>query len=280
MSFTAQDGTTYRIADAHTHIYKDKIAAKASDVIGQFYVTEMSVSEPTSDNLLKVGASIGTDRYLVCSAATTVGQVDSINNFIAGECARHPEFVGLGTAQQDVEDFDALLDQIQALGLHGIKLHPDFQKCAIDDPRMIPLYQGAADRGLVMLFHVGDERHTWSSPEALVRAFEQVPNMKCQAAHFGCCRIWDRRPIAVESLVRAGADIMFDTSSMLAWASVDEARDLVDHLGVDRLMWGTDFPMWDHRKELDRFFALGLTPEENKAVLYDNFARFYGLDGE
>lgn len=155
MSFTTADGTVYRIADAHTHVYKDKIAVKASDVIGRFYDTKMSEAEATSAKLIEKGSGIGVDRYLVCSAATTLEQVDIINRFIAGECGQHPEFFGLGTAQQDVQDFEALLDQIEQLGLHGIKLHPDFQKFAIDDERMIPLYKACARRGMTVLFHVG-----------------------------------------------------------------------------------------------------------------------------
>ena len=73
----------------------------------------------------------------------------------------------------------------------------------------------------------------------------------------------------------AGAPVVFDTSSMLAWASIEDALELVDALGTDKLMWGTDFPMWDHGKELERFLALGLSPEENQAILFDNFESFY-----
>ena len=270
MSYVDASGATYRIADAHTHVYKPKIAHKASDAIGVFYDIEMSVAEATSESLLAKGATVGCERYLVCSAATTAEQVSSINHFIAQECAAHPEFVGLGTAHPEVADIDALIEELLSLGLHGIKLHPDFQRFYIDDERMIALYQAAASNGLAMMFHVGDERHEFSAPEGLLRALDRVPDMICHAAHFGCCRIWKRRPVAL-----AGAPVVYDTSSMLGWASLEEARELVDILGVDKLMWGTDFPMWDHRRELDRFFALGLSEQENRAILYDNFARFY-----
>jgi predicted TIM-barrel fold metal-dependent hydrolase len=273
MSFTAEDGYTYRIADAHTHIYTDKIAAKAANAIGAYYETDMAVKDPVSSVLLQEGARIGVERYLVCSAATTLHQVDSINHFIAQECQSHPEFVGLGTAHQDVTDPDALMDQIVDLGLHGIKLHPDFQKFNIDDPAMMPLYQSATEHGLVILFHVGDDRVDYSSPERLARVLDKIPDMKCHAAHFGCCRLWKKRPLAL-----AGADIMYDTSSMTKWASADEVRSLIDEIGIEHLMFGTDFPMWDHRKELDRIFALGLTHQEYTQLFYDNFARFYELD--
>ena len=107
----------------------------------------------------------------------------------------------------------------------------------------------------------------------MARALDAVPNMICHAAHFGCCRIWKRRPLALKDY-----DIMYDTSSALAWMTKDETLDLIDQLGVDRLMWGTDFPLWKHEDELKLLFDLGLSPEDNQKILYDNFARFYKLD--
>lgn len=273
MSFTTPDGQTYRVADAHTHIYKDKIAKKASQTIGEYYVTEMAEYEATSEKLIEHGQTIGCERYLVCSAATTVTQVPSINKFIAGECSKHPEFVGLGTAHQDVEDPEALCEEILNLGLRGIKLHPDFQKFNIDDPCMLPLYRSAAQAGLIMLFHVGDERVDFSDPARLARVLEKVPDLKCQAAHFGCCRTWKRRPLPL-----AGSDVMYDTSSMSKWASAEDMAELIDILSIDRMMFGTDFPMWEDVNERDRMLAIGLSPEDNRKLFYDNFARFYGVE--
>ena len=270
MPYQAPDGNTYRVADAHVHIYKPKIADKASAAIGDFYRVPMEVPMPVSEVLEQKGSEVGCENYLVCSAATVVEQVGSINEFIAGECANHPSFVGLGTAHPDVADPDELVAQLLDLGLQGIKLHPDFQRFFIDDKRMIPIYQALQKHGLVAMFHVGDERYDFSAPEGLARVLEQVPGLRCHAAHFGCCRIWKRRPI-----VLAGAPVVYDTSSMLAWASPQEVLELIDALGVEKLMWGTDFPMWDHAEEMERFLALGLSPEQNRAILYDNFARFY-----
>ena len=61
------------IIDAHTHIFPQKIAAKATDAIGAFYDLPMA-AVGDSEALLKSGRSIGVDRYLVCSSATTPAQ--------------------------------------------------------------------------------------------------------------------------------------------------------------------------------------------------------------
>ena len=278
MTITA-DNRTYRVADTHAHIYKAKIAAKASKATGTFYDWNMYSDDATAEGLLRIeGEGVGVDRFLVCSVATTTPQVSSINNFIAAECAAHPQFTGMGAAYPGVEDFGALIEEVQQLGLAGIKLHPDIQRYNIDDPVMMELYQRAADAGLIMMFHVGDERYDYSAPERLARVLDRVPNLRVHAAHFGCCRIWKRRPMVLAEYAPGGADIAFDTCSMLEWSSVSETRELIDALGVERIMWATDFPMWDPYVELQHIFELGFTPEENQSILYDNFVRFYRLE--
>lgn len=283
MTVTASDGFIYRVADTHCHVYKQKIAAKASDAIGAFYDkapfnVKMYDENPTPQEMLDRATKVGVDRFLVFSVATKASQVSGINEFIAEQVAAHPEFIGLGTAHQDCEDFGSVLDEVERLGLQGIKLHPDMQKFNLDDPRMMPLYRGAAERGLTMLFHVGDERYDYSAPERLARVMDAIPDLKVHAAHFGCCRIWDRRPVVMAAQVLKGANVAFDTSSTLKWAPKDVVLYLIDQLGIDHIMWGTDFPMWSPSDEIERFLALGLSHEDNQKVFYDNFARFYHVE--
>ena len=57
----------------------------------------------------------------------------------------------------------------------------------------------------------------------------------------------------------------------------EEAVELLYDFGVDQFFFGTDFPMWDHQKELDRFLNLGLDEKTNQKILYDNFASFMHL---
>ena len=53
---------------------------------------------------------------------------------------------------------------------------------------------------------------------------------------------------------------------------------LIDKIGPDRLIFGTDFPMWSHEEELERFLALGFTEAENRRILSDNFKEFMGIE--
>lgn len=265
------NGARYPAADAHAHIYPEKIAEKATASVGRFYgLTMHNVGLPST--LAQVGGEAGIDRFLVCSVATKVEQVRSINRFMQEACREYPQFVGLAAWHPDVEDVEGELDDIQARGLRGIKLHPDFQGFSIDDPAMLPFYRAAQRRGLPILFHTGDNRGDASSPLRLARVLDKLPDLVCVAAHLGGYTQWKE---ARESL--RGANVYVDTSSSLAFLDRDQALRSMEHFGVDHTMFGTDFPMWRAGEELRRFFALGLTEEENRTVLFGTFSRLFGV---
>lgn len=267
------NGAEYRAADAHAHIYPEKIAEKATASVGDFYALKMdNVGLPSV--LAEQGGGAGIDRCAVCSVATKVEQVRSINRFIEGACREYPQFVGLAAWHPDIEDVEGELDDIEGRGLRGIKLHPDFQEFRIDDPKMLPFYRAAHRRGLPILFHTGDKRKDFSSPRRLTRLLDRLPELTCIAAHLGGYTEWTAARECLQ-----GPNVYVDTSSSLAFISKEEALESIAHFGTDRVMFGTDFPMWRAKDELERFFGLGLTAEENRAILYDNFARLFKADG-
>ncbi len=264
-------GHQYLAADAHAHIYPEKIAEKATASVGNFYGIPMEhIGLPQI--LSQTGGQAGFDRFLVCSVATKVEQVRTINTFIQQACAQYPQFVGLAAWHPDITQLEAELDDIQNRGLKGIKLHPDFQEFAIDDPKMFPFYQAVQRRGLPILFHTGDNRKHFSSPLQLAHVLDKLPELTCIAAHLGGYTQWHE---ARQCL--SGMNLYVDTSSSLGFIPKKEALESIAHFGVDHVMFGTDFPMWNIENELETFFSLGLTEKENQTILYDTFANLFRL---
>ena len=136
--------------------------------------------------------------------------------------------------------------------MRGIKLHPDFQRFNIDEAGMLEVYAACMRRGMVVLFHTGDDRTDFSSPRRLARVLEKLPDFVCIAAHLGGYREW-----ADARAVLQGTNVYIDTSSSLFAVSAEDARRSIAHFGVDKTLFGTDFPMWTPKEELERFFALG-----------------------
>lgn len=261
------------IINAHAHIYPDKIAAKATETIGVFYDIKMQMPAGTPERLLVDGAEIGTSRYVVHSVATTAHQVRSINEFILREVKAHPEFIGFITLHQDLteEEVSSEVDWAVANGLRGIKLHPDFQKFNIDDECAEKFYRAASGK-LPILFHVGDDRYDFSSPERLVRMAEKYPELNFIAAHFGGYRCWDK-----VSVYKGLSNVYFDTCSSLPFISAEKAREIIDMFGADKFFFATDFPMWDSKREMERFNQITLTKEEREMILSGNIKRLLGV---
>lgn len=262
----------YRIIDSHCHVYPDKIAQKASDATATFYELPPSLDGRIS-TLLEHGERAGIEHFIVQSVATTPKQVSSINNFIAQAVAESGgRFTGLGTLHPDSEDMKADVDEIIALGLKGLKLHPDIQKVKLDDPRMHKMYELCEGR-LPMLLHTGDCRYDNSNPNRLIPILEKYPNLTVIGAHFGGWSIWEE---ATKQLYTY-KNFLVDCSSSLYAISKEKAKELILAYGTDRVLFGTDYPLWTPEEEIERFMSLDLTDEQREDILYNNTAKLFNI---
>ena len=259
-----------KIIDAHGHIFPDRIAQKATKAIADFYSIPVRYVG-TVANIKKSGEQIGVRKQMICSTATTPDQVERINTYISVVCRENTEFVGLGTLHPDYEDVEKELDRVRELGLVGIKLHTDFQQFYIDDPRAVLMYRKIAKAALPILFHMGDVERVYSTPSQLQRVMEYVPDLTAIAAHFGGYQRWDEAVACLKGI----PNLYFDTSSTLEFISVEAALRMIESFGDDRFFFGTDFPMWDHKEELERFMRIPLTEAQQKKILYENFERLF-----
>lgn len=274
MRCPADGGKVMRVIDAHAHIFPDKIAIKASESIGDFYNLPM-YSDASSHSLLEKEEEIQSEKILVCSSALSPNQVVTINDFLTSECKKHDKFIGFGAMHKDYEDFDAELDRMKEMGLVGVKFHNDMQKYDIDDPKMYPIYQAMSDKGLKLLLHMGDERYDYSSPKRMAKIAREFPKLTILASHFGGYQRWDE---AVQN--PRMENVYYDTSSSLPFIDRNTAKRMIGHFGEDHFFFGTDFPMWDPKKELERFLDLNLGEEANEKILYKNFVRVFRLEEE
>lgn len=158
--------------------------------IGYFYDKHMTNPNGSVKRLLEIGDRAGVDKFVVHSAATTPHQVKSINNFIKASVLAHPDrFVGLCTIHPGMEDPIAELERAESLGFKGYKAAPDFQKFAITDSSMEPIYDFCQATGYPILFHTGDYRYHYSQSLPHTQAFGELPPPQ---AHMRPLRRMDR----------------------------------------------------------------------------------------
>lgn len=182
------------LVDFHVHAFAEKIAARA---IGQVAGKADLIPETdgTAEGLRRRLQEWGVDKGVVLPIATKPTQQTIINDWAAQQ--QDETLYCYGSVHPDAPDVLEELERIRQLGLHGIKLHPDYQGFFADEPRMLPIYRRCAQLGLPVLFHAGFDpvspqvRH--ASPEALARIAEAVPELTLIAAHLGGVLQWMKR---------------------------------------------------------------------------------------
>ena len=263
----------FTVIDSHCHIYPIKIAKPAVESTGRFY-DMTALGDGTVDSLLSLGKATGIDRFVVQSVATTPHQVKSINEFIAHEVGTHPDtLIGLGTLHPDSDDLKGDLNHIKELGLHGVKLHPDIQKFKIDDYRCLKIYELCEKENMPILMHTGDYRFDYSNPNRLVPILDIYKNLTVIGAHLGGWSVWDE---AVEKL-SGYQNFYVDSSSSLYELSPKRATEIIRAYGTDRVLFGSDFPVFSPDVELNRFMALPLTDDERRKILSENVLKLYKI---
>ncbi len=265
---------TYPLVDSHCHIYPDKIAQRAVAGTSNFYEFA-AAGDGTLGGLLQNGDLAGIHHFIVQSVATTPKQVSSINEFIARAVEEgQGRLTGLGTLHPDSEDIAADLRHLRALGLKGVKLHPDIQRFKIDDYRCLKIYELCEQEGLPILMHTGDSRYDFSNPNRLLPVLQIYTGLTVIGAHLGGWSVWDE---ATETL--AGLPNLYvDCSSCMPFMPSEKVRTVIRRYGAERVLFGSDYPMFLPDRELTAFMALGLTEEENRLILHDNACRLYGIE--
>ena len=263
-----------KVINAHCHIYPVKIASRAVEGIRDFYDLDMSLKGMVDDSI-QDGEKVGVVHYLVHSVATTPKQVRSINEFISSEVKAHPGLLtGFGTLHPDSDDIQGDFDHLIDLGLKGVKLHPDFQRFALNEERAYALGEVINEGNVPLMVHCGDFRYNYSNPEQLKPFLEKFPDLLVIGAHFAGWSVWQE---ATEKL--AGTpNLVVDLSSSLYDLSPETAVKLIHAYGADKVLWGTDYPMWESESEMEYFNKLDLTDEERNMILYENAAKILNLD--
>ena len=265
----------YKIFDAHCHIYPEAISLKAVEAVDRFYDhLPAEHFDGTTATLRRSGAEAGISHYLVHSVATKPHQVSSINHFIAREVeASEGAFTGMGTMHLDSDDLRRDFEELAALGLRGVKLHPDIQRFNADDPRAMEIYAMCEDAGLPVLVHTGDYRYDYSNPPRIANILRAFPKLKFIGAHFGGWSVWEEAARALSDF----PNIVVDSSSTLYAVKPEKVRELIRVWTPGRVMFGTDYPLWPQRRDIDWLLSLELADDDYERIFWKNVSELFHI---
>lgn len=177
----------------------------------------------------------------------------------------------------------AELERIAALGLRGLKLHPSTQGFDVAAPEVQRVVQRAAQLGLVILF---DAYSPFDPGETgkFVRLALAHPSARLILAHMGGPRFFE---MVVFGLLKAHPNVyrrnvwleLSAVSHMVAGSPslTEQLRHTCRLVGIDRILFGSDYPVRAPEQAIAEVHALGFDAVEERQLFHDNAAALFGL---
>lgn len=197
---------------------------------------------------------------------------ESAGRFVAfADCALGGSYDEPGEVVSELER------AVRTLGLRGLKIHPSNLKVAADDRRLEPIVQAAARLEIPVMFHSNpcafDVPFDLSAPARLyqllgtLRLAEKVPIV---IAHMGGFRFLD---------LMGGYGYVDFSGTLLDMCDlygVPFAERLLRAIGLDRVLFGTDYPIHPYEQYYAVLDRMRFTPTEVERIAYANAARLLG----
>ncbi len=136
-------------------------------------------------------------------------------------------FVRLDLAEQPVDEAARCLDR----GARGIKLHPRAQRFLLNDDRLAPIFELAADRRVPILIHGG--RGLPPIADHLARLVDRYSEAQLIIAHAGIADL-----AGLVHYFRGRPGVYFDTS---VWSPLD-LMALYHEVSPEQVLYASDYP--------------------------------------
>lgn len=272
------------IVDFHTHIFSPEVRRQrekylASDRwFGQLYHNPKATCAG-EDDLLAAMDEAGVDRAVLCGFGW--GRLELCreqNDYVLDCIRRHPDrLIGFAAVQpRSGEAALAELERCVNAGMRGIgEVCPDGQDWQVDDRRYAgPLAEAAIALGVPLLVHttepVGHEYHGKGSVTlpALYWLMSRYPELRLVLGHWGGGFPFYELMPEVASVAQ---NVSYDTAASLFLYRDEIFRIGVDIVGRRKIVFGSDFPLIEPSRVLNRVRLLGL-PEQTFADIFGNNA--------
>ncbi len=262
------------LIDFHTHAFPEKIASKAIEKLSFASGGLTPYTNGTFFDLKRLLGQSSIDKAVVLSIATNAHQQKNVNDF-AASINNGQDIFAFGSVFPNAPDALEELERIKALGLKGVKLHPDYQGFSVDDEKMKPIYKKIGELGLITIFHAGQDYGFappyGATPEKLEKALSWFSSPVI-AAHFGGVGCGEQ---VLERL--CGKDIYFDTSFSYGTLPKYYAGEIINRHGADKILFGTDTPWHTAEMEMKLLNSLEISHANWEKITHKNAEKLLGI---
>lgn len=261
------------LIDFHTHCFPEKIAEKAIRKLSFASGGLKPYTDGTVKGLKGLMLSQVVEKAVVLNIATNANQQKNVNDFAAE--INGDNIISFGSVFPDSEDCLYELERIKALGLKGVKLHPDYQGFSVDDEKMIPIYKKISSLGLITVFHAGLDYGFpppyGATPDKMEKVLKHFDSPVI-AAHWGGIGCG-------EDVLRhlCGKDIYFDTSFGFGTMPKYYAQKILEKHTADKILFGTDTPWHTAEMELTLLNTLEISNEDMEKITHKNAIRLLNI---
>lgn len=262
------------IIDFHTHMFPDIIAERTIAKLSAC-AHKAPETDGTYEGVLKSAREAGIDCSVVLPIATKPSQFRSINEYASHYL--EGEIISFGSVHPASPDYKAELREIKAMGLKGIKLHPDYQDMYFNDIRYKRVVSYATELDMIISVHAGadpkcpDDIHC--TPQMAAELIDDVRPEKLVLAHLGGNQQWDE----VEQYL-VGKNVYFDTGVIFDYIEKEQFIRIMRSHGSDKVLFGTDCPWAGQKRFAEVMEEMDIAEEEKERVLWRNGARLLGND--
>lgn len=267
------------IVDFHTHIFPDCMADSTIASMQKESNATAYLNGTLSD--LKTSMKKNAISYCVTlPVATKPSQFDTINAFAASNNNKDG-ILSFGGIHPDNDNIAQRLRYLKSLGIKGIKLHPDYQNCFIDDPRYLRILEECLNLELCVVIHAGLDiglptpihcpvDRIYMVLQALLKDYKK--DSKIVLAHVGGHLQWE----LVEELL-VGQNVYFDLAYSPCVMNQDTLIRIIQKHGFEKILFATDSPWMNQGEAISYIQSLPFTPEQLDMIFYKNAYRILDL---
>ncbi len=263
------------LIDSHFHAFSEKIAEKAITKL-ELTCKQKALTRGTLAEALSLFEEWGVDKGVLLPIATKPTQQTIINDWAAEH--NQGKIIAFGSVHPDANDVYEELQRIKALGLYGVKLHPDYQDFFIDEPRLDGFFSMLEEIGLPVTIHAGFDplspKKIHCQPEPCRHMLGQHPKLRVILAHLGGNYQWQE---SLDHICGMDGEVYLDTAYCLETPN-DLLLKMIRKHGSERVLFASDCPWTSSKATFEKLESIGLTEMEKDNIYYKNAANLFGLN--
>jgi hypothetical protein len=220
--------------------------------------------------------------YAQVAAAVVVQEVidGCQNEYLTKVQQQYPDrFLCMGMAWNKEEALAVADAGLRGIAFPGHRIHESLLT-------LMPVFKLMEERGMILSICLGDDE---TQIAQMAEVIQECPKLKVAIGHFGMPNTASFRSQVL--LAREGENVMIESGG-ITWlyhpefypypTAVRRIREAAEWVGMERLMWGSDYPRTitaiTYRMSYDFIEkSAELTDEEKALFLGKNAQRFYGF---